>query len=460
MKQSNSPHNNSGSDPDPFRLWAYRAVARRLPGLERALHSAFHHLRHLRPSRFSRTVSWLLETLASIRQRRQESRLTVGVDVSALWESLTGIGWYLYQILDHLKENPDVRIRMYGPSIIMSPDLPAPKITSLPQGEALETVLYDIPTDLAISQGSLITILRRLQRIIIRLDGNTVLFAPNYFLPDHFQFCRGVRVSTVHDLGFRKVPWTLRENTLRELAERFEPAVFGADRLISVSAAVRDELQAFGYASPDRVEVIYHGPGQLSEMARSEQSSSETDFFVLHVGTIEPRKNVDVILEAWPYLRQHLDPCPTLILGGRFGWKSDEIQVKIERGTEEGWIRHLGYINTEHLAELYKSAAAVVFPSFYEGFGLPAIEAMWAGTPLVCSDIPTLREVAGEAALYFEPDRPDLLADRLQTVLTDADLHAELASKGRSRLADFNWDIAARKTLEVWYRAAGRLPPG
>jgi alpha-1,3-rhamnosyl/mannosyltransferase len=319
--------------------------------------------------------------------------------------------------------------------------------------------MYDVPEDLALSQGTLIKILRLLERLLIRFDSNSVLFAPNYFLPENFRFCRGTRVSTIHDLGFRKVPWTLREHTLRELGDKFEPAVFGATRLISVSAAVRDELNAYGYASPNRVDVIHHGPGQLANYSRSEPSADDSNYFVLHVGTIEPRKNVEALLGAWSYLRQHLDPCPTLVLGGRYGWKSEDLEIRIQRGTEDGWIRHLGYVTSQELAELYASAAAVVFPSHYEGFGLPAIEALWAGAPLVCSDLPALREVAGEAALYFEPDRPDKLADRLHAVLSDPALRADLISKGRARLKEFSWDIAAEKTLDVWFRAAGTVPP-
>ena len=146
-------------------------------------------------------------------------------------------------------------------------------------------------------------------------------------------------------------------------------------------------------------------------------------------------------------------------MSGRYGWKSEDLQIRIERGTEEGWIRHLGYVTTEHLAELYAAASAVVFPSHYEGFGLPAIEAMWSGSPLVCSNLPALREVAADAALYFEPDRPDILADQLQSVLSDSVLRADLIGKGYARLREFSWESAAENTLTTWYRAVGTPPP-
>lgn len=463
MNRAKTPDTGNHPEAISFWLWAYRAVARRLPRIERTLHGAYYHARHLRPSRFRRSVSWGCEILATIRRRQKEPQLTVGVDVTALWESLTGVGWYLYQLLDHLKDSPHVKIRLYGPSIVQSPDLSSPKVESLPHGLALETVLYEIPNDLALSQGTLIKILRWFEPLLIRFDANSVLFAPNYLLPKNFRLCQGVRVSTVHDLGFRKVPWSLREHTLEDLRCNFAPAVFGAARLISVSSAIRDELQAFGYASPSRVEVIHHGPGQLAQNPKSlrpsDESKDDAGYFVLHVGTIEPRKNVEALIAAWPYLRRVLDPCPVLVLSGRYGWKSEDLQTKIQQGTEEGWIRHLGYVTTDRLAKLYKLASVVVFPSHYEGFGLPAIEAMWSGAPLVCSDLPALREVAGEAALYFEPDRPEILADRLQSVLTDSILRADLIRNGYARLGEFSWESAAKNTLTTWYRADGAPPP-
>ena len=113
-------------------------------------------------------------------------------------------------------------------------------------------------------------------------------------------------------------------------------------------------------------------------------------------------------------------------------------------------------LTSGQLAGLYRGAQVVVFPSLYEGFGLPAIEALAAGTPLVCSDIPTLREVAADAALYAPVDRPDLMAEEVCRVLTDAGERRRLIDAGRARRAAFSWPESARRTLAVWREAAGR----
>jgi alpha-1,3-rhamnosyl/mannosyltransferase len=175
----------------------------------------------------------------------------------------------------------------------------------------------------------------------------------------------------------------------------------------------------------------------------------------LHVGTLEPRKNIVGLLRAWRIVRQRVAEPPALVLSGRFGWKSRAIQREVRLAEREGWLQHLGYVTEGELASLYREAALVVFPSLYEGFGLPAIEAMFADTPLVCSDIEVLREVAGDAALYAPADRPDLLAERVIELLTNPALNKSLAQKGRERRGRFTWRQAADQTLEVWVEAAG-----
>ena len=232
-----------------------------------------------------------------------------------------------------------------------------------------------------------------------------------------------------------------------------------AKRLITVSSSVRDELATYGYSHPARVRVIHHGAGQLADVVPGEPPPQTPDRFVLHVGTLEPRKNLGVLLAAWRLLRQMKEDLPLLVLCGNYGWKTESIREEVEDGERQGWIRHLGYVSNDQLAALYGRASAVVFPSLYEGFGLPAVEALSAGTPLVCSDLPVLREVAGDAALFVPPDRPDLLARSLLQVLTDADLQKELIGRGKDRIRSFSWQRAARRTVETWYQAAGRVDP-
>lgn len=379
----------------------------------------------------------------------------MAVDIAALWEPLTGIGWYLYRLLEHLADREDLRLRLYSPTTVWSPDLEPPVVT-LPEGTAIEIVSRRVPDDFILPAGWIIRLLRKLEPLLIAADGNEVLFAPNYFLPRRYRLARGSRVTTIHDLGLERVPWTLRSETLRELKEQLEHQIKKSDRLITVSRAVRDELAEFGYADPGRVHAIHHGPGQLSTVEPGPLSPDFPHRFGLHVGTLEPRKNIAVLLEAWRLVRQKLPDCPPLVLCGRYGWKAEEIRTAVEQAESEGWVVHPGYIDDPQLAALYHRAEVVVFPTLYEGFGLPAVEALWGETPLVCSDLPVLHETTGDAALFAPADRPDRFAQAILSVLTTPEVSHELVEKGRRRVAELSWEKTSRETAAVWFEAGGR----
>ncbi len=440
-----------------------RALARRFPRTRRLYNwiriQGGYYLRRLlamlSPRRLLATGAWLGEVRRSFAARRGESRLTVGVEIAAFWEPLTGVGWYLYRLLEAVSKRDDVRVRLYGPTVVDSPDMVAPQV-EIPAGAALERVLHQVPDGLMLPRGLIIRLLRRLEPLLIAADANEVLFAPNYFLPRRFRLAAGSRVITVHDLGFRTVPWTLRDETLRELTGKLEHSIFEASRVITVSRAIKDELARYGYSEADRVRAVHHGPGHLSEVAAGAVPAGTPASFALHVGTLEPRKNILMLLRAWQLLRRRLPEAPDLVFCGHFGWKAEMIQARIAEGGREGWVHHLGYVSEEQLAALYRDASVVVFPSLYEGFGLPAVEAFWSGTPLVCSDIPALREVAGDAALYAPTDRPDLFAERVERVLESDETRRQLASAGRKRVQTLSWTRSGQTTIEVWSAAAGR----
>ena len=413
--------------------------------------------------RWRRTIGWAWREVQSQRARHSENRLTVGVEIASFWEPLTGIGWYLYRLLEQLADRDDLRIRLYGPSSIVSRDSshshdsrhPDDPVVPLPAGPAIEFVQREVPDRLVVPAGRLIGWLRKLEPLLIAADGNDVLFAPNYFLPRRFDLARGARVATVHDLGLRRFAWTLRQETLSELNERFEHAVFEAARLITVSAAIKEELVAEGLAEAARITVVHHGPGQLASVEPGELPATVPAAFALHVGTIEPRKNIAGLLDTWRCVQSRLENAPKLVLCGKFGWKTEAVRAKVIEAEREGWLLHLGYVEDGELAALYRHAKVVVFPTLYEGFGLPAVEALWARTPLVCSDLPVLREVTGGAALFAPPDRPDLLAERVIEVLTQPETRARLIAAGSARVEELSWAKAANQTASVWAQAAG-----
>jgi|HubBroStandDraft_3_1064219.scaffolds.fasta_scaffold10006_2 glycosyltransferase involved in cell wall biosynthesis len=443
------------------------------------------------PRRIAATWRFAAAMVAEIRRRRTETRLTVAVDINSLFEALTGVGWYLHQLLAELAGRDDLRLRLYGQSLVDESPAP-PLVVAPPAGPAIERVLYRAPDGLVVPPWRAHQLLRRLAPLLAAADGNRVLFAPNYLPPRLFRFARGARVATVHDLAVRRLPWAVRPDSAAALLAGLDRALFEADLLLTPSAAVRDDLVACGVAA-ERVVPIHHGPGQQPALVceptaepgsadrcetavpregaaaphesladpriSAHSSSAAPSLYGLHVGTLEPRKNLPVLLAAWRLLRARLPGAPPLVLAGAFGWGADALRCEVERAVAEGWLRPLGYVPAAELADLYRGATVVVLPSLYEGFGLPAVEAMAAGAPLVVSDIPVLHEVAGDAALYAPPDRPERWADALARLLGDPALRRELAARGRLRRELFDWSRAADSTVAAW-RAAVRAAAG
>jgi glycosyltransferase involved in cell wall biosynthesis len=430
-------------------------LARRLP------RAAYPFLRLASPRRLAATAAFLSSLARRIRRRRAEQRLTVAVDIDSLYETLTGVGAYLYEILAHLAQRDDLRLRLYGQGLAPpSRGGPTPA-ASLPEGKAIEHVVYAAPDGLVVPAWRADQLLRRAAPLLVAADRNRVLFAPNYLLPPLFRFSGGARVATIHDLTFRRLPWAVRPDTARALAERLERTLLEADLLLTDSLAVARELVAAGVA-PARVRPIHLGPGRQPPPAAAAAAllpAGTPASYGLFVGTLEPRKNLAMLVTAWREL--HRDGgAPPLLLCGPQGWRARELRRLLAEAEREGWLRYLGYVSPLELAALYRGAAVVALPSLYEGFGLPAVEALAAGAPLVLSDLPVFHEVAGDAALYAPPDRPDLWRERLRQVLGDGDLRQELARRARQRGSCFDWQRAATATADAWREAADAISPG
>ena len=396
---------------------------------------------------------WGLRLRAAVAGPPADGRLTVAVDIRSFWEPLTGVGWYLHELLRHLADSDKLRLRLYGPTLFPRPDAPGP-VVEPPSGPAIEMVTGLGPPGKWGRRRSVLRALRLLEPLIFALQGNAVVFAPNFILPGAFRLARGATVATVHDLAFRRLPWTVQEETRAALDARFHHTLARAGAVITVSHAVRAELLATESIGPGRVTAIHHGPGHLAGQAGGAPPAGVPERYLLHVGTIEPRKNIDLLLQVWETWVAEDPSAPALLLCGRWGWKSDALRERFDRAVAAGWLHHPGYVDDRTLAALYRQALAVVCPSRYEGFGLPLVEAMAAGTPVVASDIPVFREVAGEAAVFAPLDDAAAWRRALVAVAHDAALRGDLRASGLQRAGAFDWSVAAERTRAVLEQAA------
>jgi glycosyltransferase involved in cell wall biosynthesis len=415
----------------------------------------------LAPRRLLLSWRWLAAKRAAQAARRRDPRLKVAVDVAPFWEPLTGIGWYLYRLLEHLADRPDLALRLYGPAFVDKGDQ-RPPVVPLPRGRAIELVRYQVPEGFSLPFYLYADWLRARAHQEVEADGNDLYFAPNFFLPPPMGRCRGRLVATVHDLGFRKLPETLRESTREELERHLESTLGRATAILTDSEAVRGELVETGLVPPGKVQAVHLAAASVHGAKACDLPAGTPRRYLLFVGTLEPRKGVGNLLAAWRRLKDEPgDPATemALVLAGGIGWKSEALVAALAAAEGSG-VRHYGYLPEAELIALYDNAEWLVFPSRYEGFGLPAVEAMAAGVPLLLSDLPVLRELAGDAALYAPPGDLEAWVALLRRVCADAagsrELRAEYARRSRERSAHFDWRRTAEETAAVFFKAAGR----
>lgn len=277
--------------------------------------------------------------------------------------------------------------------------------------------------------------------------------APDFVLPPVYH-CR--TLVTIHDLSFLRYP-QCADARLRAYLSRVVPrAVRRANRVLADSRSTADDLITLLGVPATRIAVVYGGIGPEFHPVTDEATLAAVCAryglrrpFILAVGTIEPRKNYSRLVEAVARLRQHR-PELTLVIVGAKGWLYQELFATIERLGQGSAVIFPGYVADADLPAIYSAAAALAFPSLYEGFGFPVLEAMACGTPVVCSNVSSLPEVAGEAALQVSPEDVNALAAALSRLLGDPALRADLIARGREQAARFPWSAAATTLLQVY----------
>jgi glycosyltransferase involved in cell wall biosynthesis len=226
--------------------------------------------------------------------------------------------------------------------------------------------------------------------------------------------------------------------------------------VIAVSESTkRDLVERYGL-SPDRIDVVYNGvdasfqpvPADQVNAFRTREGLPER--FILFVGTLEPRKNVVRLIEAYARLPEGR---PALVLVGSKGWLYDDIFARVEALSLKEKVRFAGYVSADALPYWYNAAELLAYPSLYEGFGLPPLEAMACGTPVVTSTASSLPEVVGDAALLVDPTDVEALSVAIEKVLSDEDLRRQMQAAGLAQAQHFSWETAARGTLESYRRA-------
>ncbi len=300
--------------------------------------------------------------------------------------------------------------------------------------------------------------------LAIRREGVTLFHAPHYVLPPLVR-CRSV--VTIHDCIHLMFPQYLPSRFALSYARAsMAGAAKRAARVLTVSETSKRDIMRFFGTPADKIDVIYNSyderfgvdPGE-ENMNRVRERYQLEDQFVLYAGNVKPHKNLERVIEAFHLVRSRgLDHVRLVMIGDEIS-KYAALRRAVHHYQLHRYVRFLGYLPEGTLAAMYRLAGVFVFPSLYEGFGLPPLEAMASGTPVVTSNVSSLPEVTGDAAVLVDPYDPHAIADGIYRVLTDPGLRQDLRTKGLARARQFSWEASVRRIHQIYQEVGGAPLP-
>jgi glycosyltransferase involved in cell wall biosynthesis len=368
-------------------------------------------------------------------------RVGVNAHLLSLAESYrsAGINWYIYNLLHHLPEMAsDIEYTVFTSErrYTVTPGIHL-QVSRLPTDRPPVRILWE----------------QALQPWAVRRAKLDLLHSPAFVGP-LFSACP--LVVTVHDLSFLFFPQSFRTLNRSYLRLFTWLSVRRAQRVLAVSESTKRDLVQYYGLSPAKVDVVYNGvdsafrPLPAEQVAAFRRQAGLPERFMLFVGTLEPRKNVVRLIEA--YARLPKERPPLVLVGGK-GWLYEQIFAQVEALNLSGQVHFAGYVLAEDLPLWYNAADLFVYPSLYEGFGLPPLEAMACGTAVITSTASSLPEVVGKAGLAVDPTDTEALATAMGQMLIAKDLREQMQAEGLAQAQKFSWAKTARCTVGSYRRA-------
>jgi glycosyltransferase involved in cell wall biosynthesis len=295
--------------------------------------------------------------------------------------------------------------------------------------------------------------------LYIRRHSVALFHGTNYEIP-WWNECPAI--LSIHDLSLLLHPETHESRLVRRARYRLPLMARWATRIITATEFIKKEVSEHLKIDPEKIAVTPYAPRHnFRPLERSETEQTRLrlgveDVFVLFVGTIEPRKNLITLLRAFSEILKNTELRPQLVIAGQEGWLVGETLNYVQSEGLSDRIKFTGYVTDRDLRALYSSCAVCVYPSLYEGFGLPPLEAMACGAPVITSDVPSLTETVGNAALLVAPTDVQKLARAIVEMLRDQEQRTHFSRMGLERASQFTWERTARLTLDVYSKAIHR----
>jgi glycosyltransferase involved in cell wall biosynthesis len=378
--------------------------------------------------------------------------MRIGLDGYPLSEPLTGVGHYTLELARALARN------FSGDQFeLVSPKPFNQSVIESTEGDAIPNLRLTQAKPSSI-RGHWWSVGLPLYARRARID---LFHGTNFEIP---LWSRRRSVLTIHDLSTLLYPETHRTSAVRRARLRLPVAATMAAAIITPTEAVKREVCERLKIKPEKVKAIHEAPRRTftplpgDEAAAIRQRLGVEDEFLLFVGTLEPRKNLSTLLRAFAQLLNDTSLRPQLVIAGGEGWMIRETLSLMDSGGIKDRVRLTGYLNDEDLRALYSSCRAFIYPSLYEGFGLPPLEAMACGAPVVASRIAALQETLGEVAVLIEALDVQALSRSMTEIVKDEKRRVAISEAGIKRAARFSWDTAARRTHEVYELSLQSIP--
>jgi len=372
-------------------------------------------------------------------------KLSILIDSIALLSPLTGVGRYTSEISKQLQLCDDFELNyFYG--YHSKHFLESSHKSNM---KSLKSIIEKIP------------IFKKIARKALVVLGK--VFSPTYdlywqpsFIPNQSIKANKI-ITSVHDFSFILYKDFHPSERVKYFENNFFKNIKNSDLIITGSNYSKNEILKRIDFNKEKIKVIYHGVNHdiFKINKKNKLSFGLPKKFILSVGSIEPRKNLIGLLKAYSLLSQELKSEYKLVLVGFKGWANDEVMELINKDKKN--INYLGFISDEELVKVYNLASVFVFPSLYEGFGLPVLEAMACGTPVVSSNSTSMPEVGGDAVEYFSPDNIQEMKNKLSLVLKDKDLQNIMIKKGLKRAKIFSWKKSSNEHKQIFKNLAKEI---
>ena len=372
--------------------------------------------------------------------------MKVALNATALLSPLTGIGQYTQHLALGLNRVGNVSTEFFygaGWSDVV-------RATPLPQVKTIKSLVHWL---LPNSYGVARALQQRQFTRGIRQTRPDIYHEPN-FLAYRFE---GPTIITVHDLSWIRYPEMHPLSRVRAMDRYFLPGLDSASLLLTDSEFVKRELIEVFRVKPERirpvllgVEALFHPKSELETRVVLDALGLKHGHYILAVGTLEPRKNLSVALRAFMQLSAPLRKRFPLVLVGMKGWHTSALEKQIAPLIAAGEIRLLGYLPREDLAVIVAGATALVYPSIYEGFGLPPLEAMACGVPVITSNVSSIPEVVGDTGLMLDPQDVEGFTGAMELMLTNPDERARMAALALARSSQFSWAKCVSQTVDAY----------